>query len=256
MGMIAGLVAGALVLSVGGYFGYKKFLGPKEPAQETAAIQTQESPTQSTKPTEPSPEMAQSQPPAVTDSVPPTPVPSYQAAPATRPLASPPVQRGVSTTQPVASPPSQTPAYTAPPSQPSVPAYTPPATSQPARQASPQQERSFPPAPVTQPPSQTAAPAAPAATTSSPTRYSGPSSGMLMWLGKLDKNGVVTIEGNKASTGTLTGALPGVPVTLETDLTNVGFAEMPGPSNGWKRVALRSKKSQNIVISIRWKVLD
>jgi len=79
---------------------------------------------------------------------------------------------------------------------------------------------------------------------------------MLMWLGKLNKDGVVTIEGNRASTGTLTGSLPGVPVTLETDLTNIGFAEMPGPSNGWKRVSLRSKKSQNIVISIRWKVLD
>ena len=107
------------------------------------------------------------------------------------------------------------------------------------------QERSYPAAPVTASPQQSSA--APATTAA---RYTGPSSGMLMWLGKLDKNGVVTIEGNKASAGTLTGSLPGVPVTLETDLTNIGFAEMPSPSNGWKKVSLRSKKS------LRWKVLD
>jgi hypothetical protein len=79
---------------------------------------------------------------------------------------------------------------------------------------------------------------------------------MLMWSGKLDRNAVVTIDGSSVTTGTLTGSLPGVPVTLETDLTNIGFAEMPSPSNGWKKVSLRSKKSQNIVVNIRWRVID
>jgi hypothetical protein len=36
----------------------------------------------------------------------------------------------------------------------------------------------------------------------------------------------------------------------------VGFAEMPCPSNGWKRVVLRGRKNINVVVTLRWRALD
>jgi hypothetical protein len=266
VGLIAGIVIGAIVIGAGGYFGYKKCMGPKEPGAEVA--QTQQPPAGQDQgvaaPVQtPSPvETAPAQPPV-------TPVqpPSTQTQPPSKAYQPPPQgggQRPVYATPSGAIPPSrqeapaQQPAYTPPPqqTQPAAPAYTPPPSrppSQPVEERQPilRPERSYPPAPVTPAQPQTTAPPA-----STAARYTGPSSGMLMWSGKLDRNSVVTIDGSSASTGTLTGSLPGVPVTLETDLTNVGFAEMPSPSNGWKKVSLRSKKSQNIVVNIRWRVID
>lgn len=267
VGLIAGIVVGAIVIGAGGYFGYKKFMGPKEPGTETA--QTQQAPagqdqgTAANAQTQQTPvETASAQPPAQTVQTPSTqgqpPSTSYQQpaqgggqrpVPATPSGAIPPSRQET---------PAQQPAYTPPPqqTQPAAPAYTPPPSrppSQPVEERQPilRPERSYPPAPVTQTAPQTTTPPA-----STAARYTGPSSGMLMWSGKLDKNAVVTINGSSASSGTLTGALPGVPVTIETDLTNIGFAETPSPSNGWKKVSLRSKKSQNIVVNIRWRVID
>lgn len=266
VGLIAGIVVGAIVIGAGGYFGYKKFMGPKEPGTEVA--QTQQPPAGQDQgaaaPVQtPSPvETASSQSPVV-----PVQPPSTQTQPPSKAYQPPPQgggQRPVYATPSGAIPPSrqetpaQQPAYTPPPqqTQPAAPAYTPPPSrppSQPVEERQPilRPERSYPPAPVTQTAPQTTAPPA-----STAARYTGPSSGMLMWSGKLDKNAVVTINGSSASSGTLTGALPGVPVTIETDLTNIGFAETPSPSNGWKKVSLRSKKSQNIVVNIRWRVID
>ncbi len=269
IGLIVGIVVGAIVLGAGGYFGYKKFLGPKEPGQEVAqnqqaaqpgdqgAAQPETGAAEAGAPSQPQPADfgAGAGTPPVTQA-PGTQTPQAQSGTRT-PYAPPATSRPRSTQQTPQSytPPQQSqqsaPAATPPRQEPNAPAPT--RTPVPVEQRQPilQPERSYPAAPVTASPQQSSA--APATTAN---RYTGPSSGMLMWLGKLDKNGVVTIEGNKASAGTLTGSLPGVPVTLETDLTNIGFAEMPSPSNGWKKVSLRSKKSQNIVISIRWKVLD
>jgi hypothetical protein len=258
MGLIVGLVLGALVLAAGGYFGYKKFFGPKEPGQEMAQTQPPESrpqPAMETPAQQPA-ESSQPQTPVDAGSGQAAPVQGYEAQPPAQ-TPSQPQSGGSRPSAPAAQKP-QTPVYTQQPVQQSTPVSIPPppprnepVSRPPSQPAAQPQERSFPPAPVTQTPPTPSAPSTPTVK-----RYTGPSSGMLMWLGKLDKNGVVTIDGSQASTGTLTGTLPGVPVTLETDLTNIGFAEMPSPSNGWKKVTLRSKKSQNIVISIRWKVLD
>ena len=268
VGLIAGIVVAAIVIGAGGYFAYTKFMGPKEPGAEVAqtqqppAGQDQSAATPGQTPAGPV-DTASSQP-----SVEPV-QPSAQAQSPSTAYQPPPQgggQRPVNATpsgayQPAReqTPVQQSPSYAPPPqqSQPAAPAYTPPPSRpapQPVEERQPilRPERSYPPAPVTPATPQTAT--APPASTAA--RYTGPSSGMLMWSGKLDRNAVVTIDGSSASTGTLRGTLPGVPVTLETDLTNIGFAEMPSPSNGWKKVSLRSKKSQNIVINIRWRVID
>jgi proteasome lid subunit RPN8/RPN11 len=83
--------------------------------------------------------------------------------------------------------------------------------------------------------------------------YTGPPSGRIIWTGFLDAGQAVAIEGGRASTGDITGALPGVPVRISAhpaELTSRGMAiytaipaqaqgavEAPGPGNGWNRTA-------------------
>jgi hypothetical protein len=44
--------------------------------------------------------------------------------------------------------------------------------------------------------------------------YAGPSSGKFIWTGFLPAGGTVTIEGRRASSGSVNGSLPGVPVRI------------------------------------------
>ncbi|MCW5963287.1 MAG: zinc ribbon domain-containing protein [Bryobacterales bacterium] len=82
-----------------------------------------------------------------------------------------------------------------------------------------------------------------------------PATGLIVWSGPLRKDALVTIDGDAASAGSLRGVLPGVPVAIETDFRDVGFAEMPSPANGWKRVSMRGRKNGNVVVTLRWRAL-
>ena len=110
------------------------------------------------------------------------------------------------------------------------------------------------PAPPVQPPARPAhaplhlCPARPA--------YNGPTRGVLVWTGQLDKEGSVTIDGGTASAGSLQGVLPGVPISIEVDAKDIGMTESPRASNGWKKLTLRSHKKRNGPITIRWKVVN
>jgi hypothetical protein len=77
----------------------------------------------------------------------------------------------------------------------------------------------------------------------------------MLWSGQLQKNGVITIDGGRASAGSLSGELPGVPVMVEIQPSDVGLAEAPSSSNGWKRIVLRSRVNRQMVVTIRWMVL-
>ncbi len=77
----------------------------------------------------------------------------------------------------------------------------------------------------------------------------------MTWSGKLKKNEAVAIDGTGASTGTLQGSLPGVPVMIEIEPKEIGVAEAPGPGNGWRRLVLRSRADRNMVVTIRWQRL-
>jgi hypothetical protein len=79
-----------------------------------------------------------------------------------------------------------------------------------------------------------------------------PSSGTLIWTGRLRKNARVVIEGKNASLGTVTGELPGKPAQYQVypgDLSDDGILvftahsqdarvgwDSPGPENGWNRI--------------------
>ena len=120
---------------------------------------------------------------------------------------------------------------------------------QPIREVPKPVQETPPPQP---PPSVTPAPVSPP-----PSRPAVAGSGLVMWSGKLERNGLITITGNTASNGTVTqGSLPGVPVTVRVEpAESVGVAEAPGPSNGWTKIVLRSRVSRAVVVTIHWKTL-
>jgi hypothetical protein len=82
--------------------------------------------------------------------------------------------------------------------------------------------------------------------------YRGPSEGKIIWTGKLARHGTIEIQGNRASQGYVTGALPGVPVRVQVfpaeftpgglriftaDAKGIGITEAPGAQNGWNRTS-------------------
>jgi hypothetical protein len=89
-----------------------------------------------------------------------------------------------------------------------------------------------------------------------PLAYSGPRSGTINWSGQLEKDGVITIEGNGASSGSMTGGLPGVPVSIDFNSKEFALAEAPAPSNGWKRLVMRSRHTRHSAIAIQWTVIQ
>jgi hypothetical protein len=95
--------------------------------------------------------------------------------------------------------------------------------------------------------------AAPATTVTS-TRYSGPSTGTIRWSGILDRDGTLTLDADRPSTGSMTGALPGVPVLLQLVSKEFTIVEPPSAGTNWKRLTLRSRSVQSSLI-LQWTVI-
>lgn len=157
----------------------------------------------------------------------------------TVPARTPPVAAAEPAPPPVVTTAPATPAREEPP-----PPQTPPPPARSERTPVFQPERTYPT------PSAAAAPAAPAAP-----RYSGPASGVIVWSGQLEGGAAVTIDGINATSGTVNGSLPGVPVLIEVSPAEVAISEAPSPGNGWKRFSVRSRKNRHTVVTIRWRVL-
>jgi ribosomal protein L40E len=84
----------------------------------------------------------------------------------------------------------------------------------------------------------------------------GPATGTLFWSGVMEKNTPIEIEGSRASAGSLRGDfLPGVPVQIEVEPSDIAIVEPPSPSNGFRRLVLRSRSKRNTVVTITWKRL-
>ena len=182
------------------------------------------------------------------------PIPAKSAPPAANP-APPPVRSAQATRTSVQQ------SDPLPPLPPFPATQAPAPAARPAPLASVQQSDPLPPlpaqpvrAPVTQAAPPQPAPAQPAKPVPA-ARYTGPTSGALTWSGQMDKGATITLDGSTASQGTLNGSLPGVPVLIDVAPADIGIAESPSPSNGWKRLVLRSQKSRNIVVTIHWRTL-
>ena len=88
---------------------------------------------------------------------------------------------------------------------------------------------------------------------SAPRRIAPGTTGLILWSGVLEKLGEITIVAGRASSGDIrSGSLPGVPVAVTVQPTDVGVAEFPSPANGWNRIVLRSRSKRHSVVQIFW----
>ena len=85
--------------------------------------------------------------------------------------------------------------------------------------------------------------------------YRGPMTGRLLWTGTLAAGGDLRIDGDRASTGYITGRMPKAPIRLSVHPANFSrgsinvytrelpagkeIDEQPGPSNGWTRTVYK-----------------
>ena len=82
-----------------------------------------------------------------------------------------------------------------------------------------------------------------------------PSSGIMLWSGRVEKNGTIVIDGGKSESGAINGAvLPGVPVTVRVEPKGFTVEQPPSAANGWKRIAIHSQKKAHIVVTVFWNV--
>jgi hypothetical protein len=230
-------------LGVGGFFAYQKFLAPAPPqpaapAEQQAAVEQPQAVTP--QPEQPpmggQPAASGFEQPAPPRSSAPMSSPARGARPSTMTPPKAAASAPVASTPPTAAPGST-------PSAAPAPTATVPAAEHPKRV-----EILKPETPI---PQEAPRPAAQPAKAS----YSGPPAGVMLWSGQLEKNGSVTINGKTASFGNLTGELPGVPVMIEVDQREFALAESPGPSNGWKRMTIRSRSKRHSVVTIKWSIL-
>ena len=122
-----------------------------------------------------------------------------------------------------------------------------------------------PSAPVSQPPAVVVeqaptfgpdrAPARAASPSPEPPAYSGPTSGKFLWTGYLAPGKTVTIDGRRASSGSVNGSLPGVPVRVSVypgEFSTAGlsvFSASPRHQNG---SVIEGRNAQNGWLNTRY----
>ena len=159
--------------------------------------------------------------------------------------------------------------------QPPVPKATQPKTVAAATDTSPKKTtavvESHPPAtPASTPP---AAPAAPAPAPEAegpnfrrklpdarpaldPASYHGPMEGEIRWTGRVFNNTGLVIQAGHANTGTITGDLPRVPVTIELSGDKGTLVAVPARRNQWDHIAVRNLSGGPMKqLTIHWKVV-
>jgi hypothetical protein len=84
-----------------------------------------------------------------------------------------------------------------------------------------------------------------------------PAPGEMIWRGELPKDGVLIIQdGRYASVGTVTGALPGVPIKIDLEpKEGLTVVTAPARANNWKVLVINASQPQKEII-IRWSPLS
>jgi hypothetical protein len=82
-------------------------------------------------------------------------------------------------------------------------------------------------------------------------------SGQIVWQGRLESDRVLTIQdGQFPSTGTLTGGLPGGPITVEVQPQGVSIVQAPGAGNSWQLLVIHTGREPRTRIVINWKRVE
>ena len=81
-------------------------------------------------------------------------------------------------------------------------------------------------------------------------------SGIITWSGNLEKNAILVLAPPKASVGSISGELPGKPVSIEVEPKEVIIRQRPNEENGYKLLMLQSGSNRFTSITIRWKTIQ
>jgi serine/threonine protein kinase len=126
----------------------------------------------------------------------------------------------------------------------------PPRPNPPAAEAAPQTQQ---PAEHKPPPSVAAPKPKPAVTPLPPPPTPAvPAEGRLVWTGDLDPGQEIDLGASTA--GSVTGALPGVPVNVDLHPSSVHVVTPPGPDNQWRHLVVRNDGLKQTVIVVKWSV--
>ena len=79
-------------------------------------------------------------------------------------------------------------------------------------------------------------------------------SGVLTWSGDLDKNTLLVISDQTANIGSISGQLPGKPVTIEVEPADLIIRQPPAEVNRWNQIILYSGNQRYSNIAILWKI--
>jgi serine/threonine protein kinase len=96
--------------------------------------------------------------------------------------------------------------------------------------------------------------APPADKTQEPQVYKGPQQGRIVWTGDLDSDQEIDLTA-KQTAGAVSGALPGVPVSIEVHPTSVKVVTPPAAGNQWRRLVLRNDGKKQVVIVVNWAII-
>jgi len=83
--------------------------------------------------------------------------------------------------------------------------------------------------------------------------YSGPKQGRLVWTGDLQPGQEVDLGSKDIAAS---GALPGVPVSIELHPSSVTIVTPPSAANGWRRLVVRNDGKKQVVLLVTWTVLE
>src|SRR5262249_41748537 len=134
-----------------------------------------------------------------------------------------------------------------PPPQEPAPANVPPAPSETAARPPAAKRTSTHPSRSANPPS------TPERTSPRDADATAQAAGVIRWSGRLPRNSILVISGNRASFGALSGGLPGTPVTVEVEPAFVQVREAPSERNAWERIILYITDQSASSITIRWR---
>ena len=84
--------------------------------------------------------------------------------------------------------------------------------------------------------------------------YSGPKEGRLVWTGELEPGEAIDFSAKDAA-GSVSGSLPGVPVSIEVHPTSVHVVTSPAAANQWRRLVVRNDGKKQPVVLVNWTVV-
>jgi len=80
------------------------------------------------------------------------------------------------------------------------------------------------------------------------------SEGRIVWTGDLDTGQEIDL-GSSSVSGSVSGSLPGVPVTVEVHPSTVRIVGQPGTENGWRHLVLHNDGKKQVMILVKWAVV-